>query len=194
MPCLTPLNLRTGGNQCYDDTGDLSDPSTLYTSAGAGNRLAPALVVTLPGLTALCNRRICLAGVGPRYLKALYHEYTDATFQVRSISSCVLVTCTHASCRYAMHPYALMPRCQRRVSVSGLFVRAAAIRTRFNESRIFLCRLSHRQQLRRSILVPLVRAPCTEPEMESKRVPATFVHAVSACPLSMCQRLEVAQL
>ena len=40
--------LGTGGNQCYDDTGDLSDPSTLYTSAGAGSKLlAPALAVNL---------------------------------------------------------------------------------------------------------------------------------------------------
>lgn len=26
--------VHVGGNQCQDDTGDLSDPSTLYTAAG----------------------------------------------------------------------------------------------------------------------------------------------------------------
>ena len=30
-----------------------------------------------------------LAGVGPRYLKALYHEYTDIAFQVPLLSSCI---------------------------------------------------------------------------------------------------------
>ena len=86
----------TGSNRCQDDTGDLSDPSTLYTSAGAGSKpLAPA-----PAVKHACHRVkgrsctfaikiLCPAGVGPRYLKALYHEYTDATFQVPSTSSCM---------------------------------------------------------------------------------------------------------
>ena len=35
--CVTniPLCALTGANRCADDTGDLSDPSTLYTAAGS---------------------------------------------------------------------------------------------------------------------------------------------------------------
>lgn len=48
-------------------------------------------------------KTLYLAGVGPRYLKALYHEYTDATFQVLSISFCMLVTSNHVTCTDALY-------------------------------------------------------------------------------------------